>query len=253
MPSAEATPELTGDNMSLNPIAVKENFIWTPRSVDAFEKMLSSDRFATYLTSSNGDRVGAAQLYTWNTALSAAFYGPLQGLEVALRNAMHHQLSYTYGTDWFDNHASGLDARTSREVAKARAKLLKDKRIDNPPNMVAILPIGFWTALLGKGGPLAAGGKAKYEMTLWRPGLYRAFPNKRLNRQAAYDRLAYLRNFRNRIAHHEPIFKRHMEKDFASILEVAGWISPETGAWISYYSRVLDLLAQSSGDSALRF
>ena len=239
--------------MSLNPIAVKGNFIWTPRSVDALEKTLSSVRFATYVSSSNGDRVEAAQLYTWNTALSASFYGSLQGLEVALRNAMHSQLSLAYGADWYDNNGCGLDARTSGEVAKARAKLLKERRMVSPPNMVATLSFGFWTALLGKGGHLSGGAKALYETSLWRPALHKAFPNRRLKRKAAHARLDYLRTFRNRIAHHEPIFKRHLHRDFASILVVADWISPETKAWISHHSRIPDLLAQSPGDPALKF
>jgi hypothetical protein len=40
--------------------------------------------------------------------------------------------------------------------------------------------------------------------------------------------LDYLRTFRNRIAHHEPIFGRHLAADYTSILEVAGWICPDT-------------------------
>ena len=40
---------------------------------------------------------GYSVLYAWNTAVSAAFYGPLQGLEVALRNAMHRRLAERLG------------------------------------------------------------------------------------------------------------------------------------------------------------
>ena len=239
--------------MSLNIAVVKEKFVWTESSLDDLEKSLSPERFATYITSSGGDRIRAAQLYIRNSALSAAFYGPLQGLEVALRNAMHIQISRKYGADWYDNKATVLDARTSGEIAIVRAKLLKEGHIANPPNMVAAMPFGFWIALLGKGGQLDAGGKANYEMTLWRSGLYKVFPFKRLNRETAYHRIDHLRIFRNRIAHHEPIFKRQLEKDFASILEVAGWISPNTAAWISHHRRVPELLAQSPGDPALKF
>ena len=64
---------------------------------------------STYLRATGGDREKALHLYTWNTALSAAFYGPLQGLEVALRNALHRQLTERYGAEWYDNPAAGLD------------------------------------------------------------------------------------------------------------------------------------------------
>jgi hypothetical protein len=57
--------------------------------VQALETSLSPERMATYVAATEGDREKALRLYTWNTAASAAFYGPLQGLEVALRNAMH--------------------------------------------------------------------------------------------------------------------------------------------------------------------
>ena len=46
--------------------------------LDELENSLSVDRFRTYLTATDGDRVQAVRLYTWNTAVSAAFYGPLQ-------------------------------------------------------------------------------------------------------------------------------------------------------------------------------
>jgi hypothetical protein len=36
-------------------------------------------------------------LYVWNTALAAAFYGPLQSLEIALRNALHAELTSICG------------------------------------------------------------------------------------------------------------------------------------------------------------
>jgi hypothetical protein len=53
--------------------------------LDALETSLSRQRLATYVNAAGGDREQAVRLYTWNTAVSAAFYGPLQGLEVAPR------------------------------------------------------------------------------------------------------------------------------------------------------------------------
>ena len=44
----------------------------------------------------NRDREQALRLYLWNVALSSAFYGVLQGLEVTLRKAMHKQLASRY-------------------------------------------------------------------------------------------------------------------------------------------------------------
>lgn len=71
--------------------------------LDALEISLWPERMATYLAAVSGDREKALRLYTWNTAASAAFYGPLQGLEVALRNAMHQRLAGVFGSNLFDN------------------------------------------------------------------------------------------------------------------------------------------------------
>ena len=76
--------------------------------LDKLENSLSVDRFRTYLTATDGDRVQAVRLYTWNTAVSAAFYGPLQALEVALRNAMDRELAVAYGRTWYDSDRVGL-------------------------------------------------------------------------------------------------------------------------------------------------
>ena len=41
--------------------------------LNELETSLSPDRFGTYLRATNGDRAKAVRLYTWNTAVSAAF------------------------------------------------------------------------------------------------------------------------------------------------------------------------------------
>lgn len=81
-------------------------------------------------------------------------------------------------------------------------------------------------------------------MTLWRPALYKAFPNARMKRTRVHQPLDYLRTFRNRIAHHEPIFNRHLQKDYDSILMITGWICSKTTDWIKHHSRVDQILQQ---------
>ena len=57
----------------------------------------------------------------------------------------------------------------------------------------------------------------------------------------------------NRIVHHEPIFARDLAADHRHILDVAGWMSPETAVWIRYYSRVPDVLAFPGDAEEIRF
>ena len=220
------------------------------------ESSLSPERFSTYLAATDGERGLAVSLYTWNTAISAAFYGPLQALEVALRNSMNRNLVTAYGAKWYDNVAVGLDSGGLARISETKRELPKGKYPIDPPHVVASLSFGFWVSLLGAGGFIdwQTKQKANYEMTLWRPALRKAFPHAaKISRKDAHAPLNFLRTFRNRIAHHEPIFTRHLEKDYASILEIAGWIAPHKRTWIIAHSRVPEMLSVPKDSREIRF
>jgi len=225
------------------------------RVLKALETSLSPERLAKYITHAQGDQRKAMHLYCWNTAASAAFYGPLQGLEVALRNALHRALSGAYGPNWFDNPNCLLDFKARRQIEQAKDEVRKGGYAVDPPHIVATLSFGFWVSLLGKGGNLdQSSRKAEYEMRLWRPHLRASFPNLSVgDRRAVHAPLDYLRVFRNRIAHHEPIFSRHLEKDYESILDVTGWICQDTKQWIDEHARVPLVLMSSREAPNLRF
>ena len=105
---------------------------------------------------------------------------------------------------------------------------------------VASMSLGFWVRLVGRGGSVNGGRKADYDRTLWRPALHRAFPGH--PRREVQQRLDRLRQLRNRIAHHEPIFDRDLKKDHDGLLEAVGWISSEVRAWIELHSNLPDAL-----------
>ena len=94
-------------------------FSYTEDILNDLEASVSPERMGTYLNATGGNREKAFHLYAWNTATSAAFYGPLQGLEVVLRNAIHRQLAGRYGAAWYDNPAAGLNAGCLERIAKA--------------------------------------------------------------------------------------------------------------------------------------
>ena len=231
-----------------------KDFSYTRDSLHELEVSLSSERLGTYLIATRGDRERAMRLHVWNTAVSAAFYGPLQGLEVTLRNAMHKSLVELYGPAWYDNPSAGLDKGDLERVTGARSKLARAGYGNEASRVVAALSFGFWVSLTGPGGRLASGAKANYEMTLWRPALRRAFSHcKRLTRKQAHRPLNDLRTLRNRIAHHEPIFARDLANDHKRILDVVEWISPGTARWIECHSGVFDLLAIPRNAEEIKF
>ena len=223
--------------------------------LDDVEASFSPERMSTYRSAVRGDRERALHLYAWNTAVNAAFYGPLEGLEVALRNAMHRQLAGRYGADWYDNPLAGLDAGCLERIAKAQTEVTRAGHKAGPPRVVAALSFGFWISLLGSGGRIdPAGRKADYERTFWRPALRGAFPHRAtLTRKQARSPLDSLRTLRNRIAHHEPIFARNLSEDHQRILDVTGWISPGVRTWIEGHSRVPTLLDASNYATDVKF
>ena len=92
------------------------------------ESHLSTERLARYAAATGGDRVRTLRLYTWNTEVSSAFYGPLQALEVALRNALDLQLANFYGREWYDA-PTFLRVDSEEQISKKRQK----------PNRVCVL------------------------------------------------------------------------------------------------------------------
>lgn len=214
-----------------------KKFKYTHGVKNALKQSLSEERLGTYLTGTKGHLEKAISLYTWNTAVSSAFYGPLQGLEIALRNALHRELTDEFGKKWYESSKCKLNHPGYIKIDNAKKQLKRCHKPIEPNRVIAELSFGFWVTLLGPGGR-----KYNYEMNLWRPALYKAFSSVKVSRKQVHSRLEYLRIFRNRIAHHEPIFDRHLEADYNSIIEVTEWICEDTARWIGHHSRVKNLL-----------
>ena len=212
-----------------------KDFLYTPATLAALEETMSSDRLTSYLAETQGNKVEAFQLYAWNAIVSAAFYVPLQGLEVTLRNALHRALTQRFGAQWYDRLSPSLSHPSQSLIAGAKATVSKSRKPLTSSRVVAELSFGFWVTLLS----------GKYHNTLWTPALYQAFPHvpPGVPRKHVHQPLDYLRLLRNRIAHHEPIFRRHLQKDYERILELIGWMSLEKAAWVAHHNTVETILA----------
>ena len=192
---------------------------------------ISKERFATYLKLAKGDRRRALQIYAYNAALGSTFHGPLQALEVTLRNAVHDAMSAASGVRWFESPQ--LDRPQRDAVTKAKHKLGRGTGAQDPGRIVAELSFGFWVALFAK----------RYEAALWRNTLYPSF-NPAPSRRHLHNRLNSLLTLRNRVAHHEPIVRRKLQDDHDAILWVLEMLSPEMAAWVTHHSRIPQVLAQ---------
>ena len=190
---------------------------------------ISDERFATYCQLAGNDATQALQLYARNVALGAAFHGPLQALEVTLRNAAHAQLTQVYGPDWCDS--APFRSSEQQAILKAKDSLDRERKPRTPGRVTAALNLGFWVALFAK----------KYDGTLWRAALYQCFDTGP-SRGDVHERLNRLRTLRNRVVHHEPILQRDLHTDHQSILWLLHRLSPDTAAWVTHHSRVPTIL-----------
>lgn len=203
-------------------------FIYTSENKKNLIKALSGERLSTYLSAENDNLEKALELYITNIEISAAFLVPLQGLEVSLRNSLNETIKNYYSTDdWFDK----IPVNDGAQKLIKRAKKNVRKHQTNPQcsHVVAELPFGFWLAMLNK----------EYHQTLWIPFLHKSFPHAGKPRSDIHSHLDHIRIFRNRIAHHEPIFSRHLEQDYKSILLALKWICPDIADWVEAHSKVL--------------
>lgn len=195
---------------------------------EALERTLTRDRLAKYLNATHQDLDAALKLYEENMRLSEAFYIPLQCVEVCLRNSLHEQLTNVFGDDWFQNKKPPLEGDSLSMIFDAIEELRRDRRGISPGRVVAELKFAFWVGLLAP----------KYDATLWRQALYRAFLAKGGQpRRNVHGRLNAIRRFRNRIAHHEPIFDRPLEQIHTEIIGAIGWMCRETCNWAAHHSR----------------
>ena len=214
-----------------NQAKVVKNF-YDEQNFAKLESILSVERLEPYLSAVRANKENALKLYELNSRLSAAFYKPLQVLEISVRNSMNKKLSERYSEDWYNNRHDIFHQKTMQRIKKIKTILQEKGSTISNCRIVSTLPFGFWVSLLNRDRSISTTNKHDYEMTLWRPVLRRAFPyGERLTRKKAYRQLNESRILRNRIAHHEPIFERDLTEDYVQILEIIGWVSPLAQEW----------------------
>lgn len=200
-----------------------------PATLTSLPSTIGADRFAPYLAAQGGVQAQGLRLYTWNVEASAALLGAYAALEVGLRNAMHDQLSTSFGrADWW--RAAALSTNDLDQVDEAAAYLDRRKGPGTwgPGHVVAELKTSFWEGLLVN----------RYHAALWNRRLEHAFPNYSGRRSDLRSRMERLRLLRNRAAHHEPIFARDLTIDHQYMCELAGFVSSDLRLWIASHSRL---------------
>lgn len=209
------------------------------QTVQAVKTALSAARISTYEASSgaNGD---ALQLYSWNAQVSGALLAPLHICEVVIRNAVSEVLSSVYGDRWpwsssfeqsLPDPARGYSPR--KDLFNARRSAATTGKV------IPELKFVFWQKMF----------TSRHDNRLWNSHLAVALPHLDHTqgvgalRQLVYTHLEQVRELRNRIAHHEPIFARNLGGDYQKVSELVSYRCALTAAWMHGSQQATTIIA----------
>ena len=185
-------------------------------------RSLGNARLMSYRGANESD-LDAVARYVWNVRLCEALYPAFHFLEIALRNRLHDTIERVTGDALWLSNAPLLEYE-SDAVAKAWHELSRNGKSTDSNRIIAELQFGFWTGLLS----------SRYEPIFWRrpQGLFKAFPGLPRTSRPLNDlsgRYTRIRHFRNRVFHHEPIWKdSQLRFKHQQLIEAIGWICPVT-------------------------
>jgi hypothetical protein len=223
------------------------------------EAALSTERLGRFYVSASEPKWEPLAVMSGNVAICEAFYPLLHHLEVVLRNSVSRLGSTAYRSRGLSTSQAGSTPSPlplhpgygARDILKAKQKLFGTDRTTGallPParpfkegDLVAALDFGFWTGLFN---PYYRGRSVR-DKRLWPHGLPVVFPHavSAPTLPEVSTRLNELRQLRNRIFHHEPDWKRKLTADRDNILEVIGWVSPDTLRVLRTMERVTEVIS----------
>lgn len=170
-------------------------------------------------------------------ALCESLYPALNGLEIALRNAVYNAGAQIFSgistrdvPCWLGANPSLFDADHEQSVIAAKLRLRDRGRALDPGRSVAELTFGFWTSLF----------VVRYERNkvFW-PHLFGAqlldssSPRSIRSRKHLSPLLNRMRYLRNRVFHHEAIWHwGDLVQQHSAAVDLIGWFSPALRATI---------------------
>jgi hypothetical protein len=212
----------------------------TKETVQAVRNALSVARMTTYEIAVAHNDLAALALYAWNAQVSAAFLAPLHICEVVVRNAVSETLEAVYGARW--PWSGGFEqSLPAPRLGYSQRKDLQSalSRAPTTGKIIPELKFVFWQKMF----------TGRNDARLWNFYLLKAFPG--LNaartishlRKGIYDDLEHIRTLRNRIAHHEPIFKRNLADDLERIVHLVELRCKVTASWMLSNQQASALIA----------
>jgi hypothetical protein len=199
-------------------------------------RSLSRERIEAYADAGDADVADSVARYQWNMALAAAVTPVLHLVEVAFRNALYDTGVQTTdgrigGTrrvaSWLDAVPTMLEPAEERDVNEAVERLGSARR-RTPGHLVGQLSFGFWVRLCNR--PYEQGRQTGPR--LW-PTAVKSFPGcprALRNRTDIRNAFAEIRDFRNLVAHYQPIWDRDPVASHGRAIELLAWMNPSLAA-----------------------
>ena len=214
---------------------------FSPIELNDLPAVISAPRFATYLQARGNHKTDALALYEWNLELSAAFIVPLQICEVAVRNGVVEVLEKVHGANW--PWTNGFIRSLPRPKMHWHYNPQTDLRnvagrMPTAGKVVAELKFAFWEKTFTVG----------QDARLWVPHMNDAFPGIPTGmpiptaRANIFAALQAVRELRNRIAHHEPIFTRNISDEYQRLHHLISWRNPTAAGWMDRVQKVTGLI-----------
>jgi hypothetical protein len=213
---------------------------FTQEQLSKIPHILSEPRFTTYLKHSDNDRELALRLYQWNLEISASLIVPLHLLEVTLRNAVIYGLASVHTENWAWNKGFIRTLPNPQKGYSPQRNLLEEaKRQPTIGKVVAELKFAFWQRMF----------TSRHDGHLWNHHLLRVFPNAPCGisvlklRSQIYHDVGIIREVRNRIAHHEPIFTRDIASDYERMRQIVALRDESTALWLNQMQDVTRIIS----------
>lgn len=204
----------------------------------AVRSALSPARFQTYELACNGDSSKALQLYAWNAEVSSSLLHPMHVVEVALRNAVADAIAAIHGNNWPWNPGferslpNGPQYSPKKDLISARCQ----------PSVGKVIPelkFAFWQRMF----------TSRHIGRIWTTELSQVMPNMDptlsvLDRvDHLFNSIKQVRELRNRVAHHEPIFHRNLISDYDLMVQLVRYRCNHTANWLEANQTAKALIA----------
>lgn len=177
------------------------------------------------------------RLYLWNAQIGEAFHIPIQAVEVGLRNRVSDALQAAYGALWWEEpRFLSIDGAREDDIGRAKTRLQRQGKEVVAGQVIASLSFGFWVAVLA----------SRYNPDVWSRHLRSSFPHlpNEVNRWKLQTEVRQVADLRNRLWHHEPIFRLNLMNEYTRCMTILSWLCPVKAAWIRPYCRVPAMMRQ---------